>query len=640
MSDINSIFQNVISNSKILDVVEHYLGAGSIQKQGKNYKCLCPFHDDKHPSMSLDVRRNIFNCFSCNEKGGVLEFVMKYRKLSKMEALKELASISNIPLPKDLTSSSIPSIKSKFPDEINALNDLSKFYQLMLASNLGSDARDYLKKRKLDEEIIKHFEIGFAPIDNKKSIEALEKTYSIPTLEKAGILSSSNKNEDRLFNRITFPLKDSNGIIVGFSGRAIANDDSAKYINYSDTEIFKKGDILFNYFDAKNHTKNSQCVYVVEGYMDAIAYYRANIKSIVATMGTALTDKQIRLIKNLDVEVRLSFDTDTPGQTNQIKVMNQLMSNNIKVKCVRPFPKFKDADEVFSSGGEKLLKELSQKLIDPFLFYLAFTLHGRKKLDDPSEINKFVTNSKYYYLKLDEVSKLKNLEILSKLTSLTSEELIKIYTTERKTERKVETTYSNENSYIIRTFNNDDKNNNQIINRLNKIYDPNILDKNRLILKSFAETNEFNDFKTSQNIFNFEVEAIINCFYSKIAVGLLNKEKYIFSFSPFNELFYLIRIVYQNNSSSNSITSLLFDQILTIFNSTNDDNTEEFDGIEVSDLSSNRKMNEQDYDYLKKNLEYFAAFIDVGEENFNESNFSKSLSKFCNLKKKKIYAKS
>ena len=630
MNDINSVFQNVINNSSILDVVTHYLGAGSIKKQGKNYVCLCPFHDDKHPSMSLDIRRNIFHCWSCNEKGGVLEFIIKYKKLSKMDALKELASISNIQLPTDIKSNSTPSIKNKFPDEINALSDLSKFYQLMLASNYGSEARDYLKKRNLDEETIKHFEIGFAPSDNKKSIDALEKKYSIPVLENAGILSSSNKMEDRLFNRITFPLKDTSGVIVAFSGRAIEKNDTAKYINYSDTSLFTKGDLLFNYYDAKNHTKNSQFIYIVEGYMDAIAYYRANIKAVVATMGTALTSTQIKLIKNLGVEVRLSFDTDIPGQTNQIKIMNQLLSNNIKVNCVKPFTKYKDADEVFSNGGSKLLDELSKKLIDPFLYYLAFVLHGRKKIEDSDEINKFITNSKYYYSRLDKVNKLKDLEILSRITSLSNEQLEKLYFGgERQSTRN---NYVEEKRYP--QFNN--SNNNQIINKLNKNYDPNILDKNRLLIKSFADKSEFSSFNTSQTIYNFEVEAIINCLYSKEAVGLLNKEKYIFSFSPFNELFYLIKIVYQGNNNSSSFNKNLFEQLTVLFNSSDDSSKEEFIGIEISDLSSDRKMSEKDFNFIKQYLGYFESFVDIEEEAFNENNFVKLLTKYANIKKKKI----
>lgn len=634
MSDINSVFNNVISNSSILDVVTYYLGSGAIKKQGKGYVCLCPFHNDNHPSMSLDISRNIFHCWSCNEKGGVLEFIIKYKKVSKMEALKELAKISNIPLPSDFNNSNFSQIKNKYPDEINALNDLSKFYQLMLASNLGQEARNYLEKRKLDNEVIKHFEIGYAPSDKTKSIEALEKNYSIPVLEKAGILASSNKLEDRLFDRIIFPIKDSNGVIVAFSGRALKKDNLAKYVNYSNTNLFIKGDNLFNYHEAKNVAKAMQYIYIVEGYMDAIAYYRANIKSVVATMGTALSKKQIELIKNLNVEVRLSYDNDIPGQSNQIKAINLLLSNNIKVTCVRPFIKYKDADEVFSNGGEKLLNELSSKLIDPFLFYLAFILNGRKKMDNSDEINKFVNNSKIYFSKLDEVNKLKDLEILSKITSLTTDQLNKLYLSNNKSNNP---SYSSQRQNFQPKNVYTNRNNNQIISSINRNYDPNSLDKSRLEIKSFADSDEFNLFNTSQATYNFESEAIINCFYSKEAVGQLNKEKYVFSFSPFNELFYLIQVIYQNNSSENLMTKNLFQQLLMQINNSNQkEKSDEINGIDISDLIIKREISDNDFSYLSRYLPYFEAFVDASDDSFNSQNFSKLLEKLLDMKKRKL----
>ena len=635
MTEINTIFKDVIDHSKILDVVSHYLGDSTIKKQGKNYVCLCPFHNDNHPSMSLDPSRNIFHCWSCNEKGGVLEFVMKYRKLSKIDALKELASISNISLPDNLSKVQSVSKSSKYQEEINLLKDLSSFYQLMLATKFGEDAKKYLSTRKLDEDIIKHFEIGFAPIDSHKSIEALEKKYSIPVFEKAGVLSSSKTLEDRMFNRIIFPLKDEYGNIIAFSGRKIDKSDSAKYINYPDTVLFTKGDHLYNYSEAKNEVKKTNYIYLVEGYMDAIAYYRANIKAVVASMGTALSENQIRLIKKLNVEVRLSFDSDIPGQTNQLKIMNQLLSNKIKVNCVRPFIKHKDADEVFFDGGEKLLSELSSKLIDPFLFYLAFTLRGRKELDDSNEINTFINNSKPYFVRLDEISKVKNLEILSKITKINTEELKSLFLPKKK-----ETPIPQENfiPYQYNRKNNFDPNAG-LINRIDKTYNPNDIDLARYEIKSFSETEQFKKYNVQSWIYNNEVELITNCFYSIEAVEILNREKYVFNFSPFNDLFYLISYIYQT-SLNNSFNSEMFEQLIDALNSNENNQENQFEGIELSDITFNKDIPVLNLEYLKNYINKFLIFASSNFSDFNSLNFSKSLDKVSKMKNKKIAVKS
>ncbi len=431
-NDENNIFREVDQKADIVRVVSNFLGSNNVQKKGRIYVSLCPFHNDTNPSMQIDPNRNTFHCWACGSKGGSIAFVKKYKNIKPMEALKEVASICSIPLPDRISSNQYVSlIEQKFSTELKALNDAAKFYQLSLASKNGTDGREYLEKRGLPKEIIEHFGIGYAPNDPKMLVNALRSQgYDVSTLSRAGILSSSSELEDRYQDRIMFPIEDNSGHLVAFSGRILKKTDGVgKYVNYPETPLFKKAEILYHFSKAKEEARRKGYLYIVEGFMDVIAVCRAGCFAVCGTMGTALTEEHLKAIKALGVEVRLCLDSDEPGQIGEERAAKELLRYAIPFRIVRKFTCGKDADEVLSygkeKGGELLLSQL-ERLYDPFLFFLRRTLGERKMLTDAKEIQKFLVDHQLYFASLDAVSQEQDLNWLSKVCSLSKETLSKV----------------------------------------------------------------------------------------------------------------------------------------------------------------------------------------------------------------------
>lgn len=427
-----NIFRTVDSKADIVKVVSAFLGFNNLHKHGKIYKAICPFHNDTDPSMQVNPERNNFHCFACDSMGGPIDFVKKYKGVRPIEALKIVADICSIPLPSELnTERFIPQIEKDYPNELKALEDADKFYQLVLQSKSGTEGKEYLEKRGLSQEIVSHFGIGYAPDDPKMIIDALRKQgYDVNTLSKAGILSASSTLEDRFFHRIMFPIRDNSGHLVAFSGRVLKKEQSpSKYINYPETLLFKKNEILYHFSKAKEDAKRKGYIYIVEGFMDVIAVCRAGLFAVCGTMGTALTQEHINALKNLGVEVRLCLDSDEPGQLGEEKAAEALLKNGVPFRIVRKFKTGKDADEVLTNGKENGAKDLLyqlNRLYDPFLFFLRRTLKNRNMLSDSVEIQTFLRNNCKYYAALDDISKARDLELLSKVCSLSKETLQKV----------------------------------------------------------------------------------------------------------------------------------------------------------------------------------------------------------------------
>lgn len=424
----NNIFKEVASKADIVTVVSNILGASSLVKKGKIYLAICPFHHDTHPSMRVDPERNSYKCFSCGEGGDAIRFVQKYENISPLEALKRVCSICNIPVPDSISDvKKEDTFIGRYQKELDALLECKKFYQLSLKSNMGESCRKYLLDRGIDDKTVEKFSLGYAPRDNSLLIESLRKNgFDISTLERAGIIDKSSDFKDRFSNRLIFPLYDNHSRLVGFSGRVIDKDTAGgKYINYPETDLFKKNNILYNYCFAKDKARVTGKIYIVEGFMDAIAMSRAGIEEVVASMGTAFTKNHIQALKDLNCSIVLSFDSDEPGQQATEKALKLLVDEDISVSVTRKFKGAKDADELFSKSKDRLIESVS-KIYDPFLFSLARRLNGRKTLEDSSEINRFINDFKLYYQKLDDIHKARDLNTLSKITLLDSQVLKKM----------------------------------------------------------------------------------------------------------------------------------------------------------------------------------------------------------------------
>lgn len=396
--------ERIKSKVNIVDVISHYI---DVQKKGANYVALCPFHNDTNPSMMISTSKQIFKCFVCGASGDCFGFVRQYEKISFAAAVKKVCEICHIDDPEINNYKETARVR-KNESELKALEKLSKFYQYMLLTSGGKKALDYLNSRDLNEDVIKKFGIGFAPEDNSKSIDYLRKkeNISIETLEKAGIISKDSTNfTDKYRNRIMFPLSNITGDIVGFSGRRyLEGDKSAKYMNSSESEVFKKSELLYNFNNAKESIRKSNFVYVVEGFMDAIALYRAGISAVVGLMGTAFTNKHVELFSKMNVEVRLCLDSDEPGQMATEKCLEALSGRNLSVKVVKPLEDGKDPDEYLQENGAEKLRTAMNRLESPIIHSANYGIR-HQSLVTYEDKEAFLRKNRFYFYKLGKLGR-------------------------------------------------------------------------------------------------------------------------------------------------------------------------------------------------------------------------------------------
>ena len=379
----NEIIEEIKKKANIVDIISSYI---PLTKKGRNYFGLCPFHDDHSPSMSVSPEKNIYTCFVCGATGNAITFVMNYENVSYLEALKILANKLGITL----------NIKETYKkkdnyDHLYEIYDFSnKFYQNNLNTSSGHEAREYLKNRGIDEDIIKEFKIGLALSYDKSLTKLLiQKGYKEQDLLDIGLTNKNDYGYQDLFvNRIMFPLWNTEGKIIGYSGRIYNNEDTAKYINTKETIIFKKGLNLYNYHRAKNVVRSSGSVIIMEGFMDVIRAYSVGIKNVVATMGTALTPEQAQLIKKLSHNVILCFDGDKAGNKATFACGNELLNIGINPKVVRLESNL-DPDEYIIKFGVKKFNEKLNNCISFLDFKLNYYKEG-KNLNNNEDLTQYI----------------------------------------------------------------------------------------------------------------------------------------------------------------------------------------------------------------------------------------------------------
>ncbi|MFQ9766263.1 MAG: DNA primase [Thomasclavelia ramosa] len=334
----SSLTSQVVKRSDIVEVIQAY--GISLFKAGRNYRALCPFHDDKNPSMSVSPDKQIFKCFSCQTGGNAVDFVYQYEckvnnnpNFKRIDAIKKVIEICNIDIHiENNETDKIPDYldpNQRYMAKINKnVNKIFTYYLNQTAK--GKEALEYLHQRGLSDEIINDLELGYC-FENSALLN--DKNFDIA--KYVGLAKDSeNRRYEVLRNRIVFPIKNDKGDIVGFSGRILSQEKSSiKYLNTEENLLFKKGDILYNFDDAKKHVGNDG-IYIVEGYMDVIAAKMTGLHNTCALMGTALTEKHIELLKSINCPVNLMLDTDEPGRKAIIKAINQLEQNGIVVNVV------------------------------------------------------------------------------------------------------------------------------------------------------------------------------------------------------------------------------------------------------------------------------------------------------------------
>ncbi len=371
------LIDDLLKSSDIVSVISSYI---QVIQKGRSYLAICPFHDDKNPSLNISKEKQIYKCFSCGAGGNALTFVQKYEKISFDEAVRKLASIIGYDDPRLISERHEKKVDADLVPLYKCINDLQLFYLYGLSTKEGQEAKEYLFKRNIDETTANAFGIGYSLLDGEKTIQYLQaKGHSLKSIEDIGIaLAKANGTADSNAGRLIFPLKDKDGQVVGFSARRIRDDGSSKYVNSPETRIFHKSEVLYNYDIAKEIARHDGYVYVLEGFMDVIALSKAGIRSAVALMGTNLSDEHIKMLRFLRAEVRLCLDGDAAGQTGMMKIIQKLSKADIPFRIVLNPNDLRDPDDILQESGKDVLIQMMSNLTDPFDFQLNYYLNVKQ----------------------------------------------------------------------------------------------------------------------------------------------------------------------------------------------------------------------------------------------------------------------
>lgn len=388
---------NIQRKVNIVDVISGYL---PIEQRGKNYFAICPFHDDHNPSMSISPEKQIYTCFVCGASGNVFNFVMNYEKISFVEAVAKVASIAgiNLSIKAPHKSRNKDDTYSKFYGMYELAN---KYYQNNIKTLYGKTAISYLKKRNIDESVIKEFEIGLSLNDNNVTKLLKNKGFNEDDLIDIGICGKKDDFVYDVFrNRIMFPIHDSDNKVVGFSGRIYNGESESKYVNSKESVIFKKGKILYNYARALNEAREKKQIIIVEGFMDVIRLYTIGIKNVVATMGTAITKEHADLIRRLSKNVILCFDGDSAGQKATISALQMLENIGLEPKIIRLEDGLDPDDYIIKKGKEKFQNHLINAMSS-----LQFKLYVNKEhtdFNDYKQISNYINSVAKELEKIDD----------------------------------------------------------------------------------------------------------------------------------------------------------------------------------------------------------------------------------------------
>ena len=371
-----AIPEEVINEIKYRNDIENVISQYSnLKRRGKNLVGLCPFHSEKTPSFTVYPENGSFYCFGCGVGGDVITFTGLIENLDYIESVKLLAERSNIQLSQDGYDSSIQNVKNTVYD-IN--RETAKFFHSYLMSDSGKWALNYYINRGLSLKTIKHFGLGAAPDSWDSLINHLKaKGFSINDMVTANVVGKSDRGSyyDRFRKRLMFPIINIRGNIIGFSGRALPEDEKkgGKYVNTSDTPVYKKSENLFGINFAKSHCADKMIL--VEGNMDVISLHQAGFENVVAPLGTAFTSEQANLIARYTKEIILMLDADAAGQ-KAIKRASELLENTGLSVRVVVIPNGKDPDEYIKANGPDRFKALLEGAVSDIEYKLLMAADG------------------------------------------------------------------------------------------------------------------------------------------------------------------------------------------------------------------------------------------------------------------------
>ena len=502
MTSLSNEEINKIRNSvNIVDVVRNYV---NLEKRGKNYFGICPFHDDHNPSMSVSPEKGVYKCFVCGNAGNVFNFVMEYEKVSFYEAVKIVADKIGVSI--DISTSKKENTKKSPLYDI--YNISYKFYQNNLNTVYGKDAKKYLLNRKIDEDVIKNFNIGLSLSDSELCNALKAKGFKDDDIVSSGVaVQNGNNIYDIYKNRIMFPLYDLEGNVVGFSGRIYNQKSESKYINTKETEIFKKGELLYNYHIAKKEARKEKNIIVVEGFMDVIRLSTIGIVNVVATMGTAVTKYQLNLIQKLAPNITLMFDGDKAGEKATNAFIELANGNDSNIKVVRLEDNLDPDEYILTKGKDKMIYNLShaQSVYD----YKLSSYKENIDFNDSKEVSNYINVMIKEFEKIDD-DIVREIEI-KKLSESTNVSYDLIKSKLKDSEKKVIITHKPKNikinkyekasKYILYRMIND---NNMILYYFNNLsYLPNDTER-KLASEIVLFYKKFNSFNLSDFIIYLE----------------------------------------------------------------------------------------------------------------------------------------
>lgn len=374
-----SVSDEIRARLNIVDVISEYV---SLKKLGKEYKGLCPFHNEKTPSFCVSESKQVYYCFGCQRGGDVIRFVSEYENLDYRESIELLAKKAGVEF-------NNKAYNNKAYEEKRQILDINKraavFYVGALYSTLGAAARKYIDSRGLKKDTVTKFGLGYSPNSWDSLYQHLSKSYDDKILLKSGLFKLNNKGQmtDMFINRIIFPIMDKRSRVIAIGGRALENDRKPKYVNSPETEVFSKKNNLYGLHLA-THTKHKFFI-ACEGYMDVIALNTAGYDNAVASLGTALTANQLHMIKGYTDSLYLMYDSDDAGKKAINRAVPLAMAEGLYLKVVRLNP-YKDPDELIKNQGVAEMQKRIDEAINPIFFRMDLLFESVSEKDPDSKL--------------------------------------------------------------------------------------------------------------------------------------------------------------------------------------------------------------------------------------------------------------
>lgn len=403
-----SVINEIKDKTDILDLVSEYV---KLEKRGRNYIGLCPFHDEKTPSFTVSEDKQICHCFGCKKGGNVFQFTQEIKDVPFVEAVKELGERVNIKVDVGQTQYNQQSQMASDDLKMIEMHELIRdYYHYALMKTVeGEEALNYLRQRDFTDELIKQRQIGYAPDSSHFCHDFLEKKgYDIELAYEAGLLSRNEENfsyYDRFRNRIMFPLKNAQGRIVGYSGRTY-NNQEPKYLNSPETPIFQKRRLLYNLDKARKSIRQNDEIVLLEGFMDVIKSDYAGLKQVVASMGTQLSQEHMTFLKKLTNNITLMFDGDYAGREATLKTGQALLQQGLNVYVIQ-LPSGMDPDEYIGKYGNEAFLNFVAKDKKAFVLFkveshqdeinnndLAYERHFREATHDIAQVQSTILRNK------------------------------------------------------------------------------------------------------------------------------------------------------------------------------------------------------------------------------------------------------